>query len=182
MSADGLMGRPELLWRGQWGTVRLACQPNACIAGRPGCTPEAHGLRPHHASCGTMLCEYRFSPRPSALVFATPLQICCGDRFCFSNDGSVADRLCDTLQLPRPGRLVDGSLFGRGIGPVLLDKAYCRWSDYSFDECSFSINTAKCTHAQDVGLECAAPPSECLSLGACAALKSDPVVGRLVHG
>lgn len=91
-----------------------------------------------------------------------PAQICCGESYCFSNTESLADKLCSRLKLPTPGRLVDTSVFGpgNGTGPVLFDKARCREDAPTLDSCDFSLNTAKCGHSQDVGLQCGAPRSK----------------------
>lgn len=87
-------------------------------------------------------------------------QVCCNSSSCFGDDDTVASTLCKQLNLALPGRLVDAAAFGPGSGPVLLDRARCNGFARGINDCQFSLNTASCGHAQDVGLVCNAPPSE----------------------
>jgi len=98
------------------------------------------------------------------------LQVCCNAPSCFGDDDPVAGVLGRQLGLPLPGRLVDAAAFGPGAGPVLLDQIKCDASAQGLNDCQFSLNTAACGHAQDVGLVCSAPPSKWVQPACCCSI------------
>lgn len=46
------------------------------------------------------------------------------------------------------------AFFGRGSGPILINRVRCRGTELSLLECSFSARTTECTHAEDAGVRC----------------------------
>ena len=44
--------------------------------------------------------------------------------------------------------------FGRGSGPIYLDNVACGTTENRLINCSFDMNTAEDTHAEDAGVRC----------------------------
>ena len=54
-----------------------------------------------------------------------------------------------------PSAVIDGS-FGKGVGPIFLDKLRCRTGDNNLLDCQSGEphGLVTCSHAQDVGVRC----------------------------
>ena len=46
------------------------------------------------------------------------------------------------------------SFFGRGSGPIFLDRVQCLGHEVSLYNCSLSMDIGECTHQQDAGVSC----------------------------
>ena len=91
----------------------------------------------------------------------------CDDDF----DAPDADVACRQLGYASASEFFPGyhSLFGPGTGPIWLDNLRCTGDEARLDQCEH-IKAHNCSHAEDVGLACAAVPTPTL----------DPPINALV--
>ncbi|KAK3596896.1 hypothetical protein CHS0354_031673 [Potamilus streckersoni] len=76
--------------------------------------------------------------------------------------GTVCDRLWDDDEATvvckmlgyQYGIAIKNAKYGKGTGPVMLDRAYCRSYHKSLEECSSLSWTTNCSHEQDAGIAC----------------------------
>ncbi|KAL3846759.1 hypothetical protein ACJMK2_017720 [Sinanodonta woodiana] len=76
--------------------------------------------------------------------------------------GTVCDRLWDDDEATvvckmlgyQYGIAIKNAKYGKGTGPVILDRAYCRSFHKSLDECSSLSYATNCSHNQDAGVAC----------------------------
>ena len=52
-------------------------------------------------------------------------------------------------------QVVEGSLYGTGLGPIALDNVFCSGDEANLLECAFSTDTTEDSHDQDVAVVCA---------------------------
>ena len=55
---------------------------------------------------------------------------------------------------PTDAQAFSNAYFGQGSGPIYLDNVACGTTENRLINCSFDMNTAEDTHAEDAGVRC----------------------------
>lgn len=62
--------------------------------------------------------------------------------------------VCDELGFGQWGMLVDHRNFGKGGGPIKVNRLHCSGTENQLSDCSRSNNVNDCTHSNDVSIVC----------------------------
>ena len=68
---------------------------------------------------------------------------------------AAAGVVCGKLGLSRTGKARPGGSFGPGKLPIMMTAVRCKGGEAELSGCTFSTDTSKCKHGQDVGVVCA---------------------------
>jgi deleted-in-malignant-brain-tumors protein 1 len=74
------------------------------------------------------------------------------DTYWDDKDAGVA---CKQLGYSRGGKALGGAHYGRGSGPVWLDKVVCLGNEKSLTDCrSCGLGRTSCSHSRDASIQC----------------------------